>query len=87
MNEADGESDGLRVLALERVEEVLIPAIDSERGAEIGEEEKENGTRQNPRPPPRVTAPEAEGEAQKTLSDAVDCTRYPSKRRKGGCAH
>ena len=67
-DEADGEGDGLDVPAFERVEKEFIPAVDRERGAKIGEEKEENGPRQDPRPQPRIAAPEPEGKAQKTLS-------------------
>ena len=43
------EDDGPGVLLLERVKEELVPAIDRERCAKIGEEKEQNGGGQKPR--------------------------------------
>ena len=66
-HKTDGERDGRRVLALERIEEELVPAVDRERGAKIGEQEEEDGAGQNPGAPSRLPAPIARRKTQETL--------------------
>jgi hypothetical protein len=70
-NGGDAEQDRMDVLLLQRVEEELVPGIDTERRDEAREDKGEDAGRQSPRVTPSGSGPEAARHTKERTTDVA----------------